>query len=157
MDSKVIIDAVGANRLIGRGDMLVSYPGADLTRVQCALIDTPEIEAMVKFISEQKGYDSVFPLPEYVDENDAEANDTIDLRRRDQLFDECAKIVVQFQQGSTSMIQRKLGIGYARAGRIMDQLEAAGIVGPQEGSKARNVLVTDFDSLDRILASMNQM
>lgn len=157
VDSKVIIDAVGANRLIGRGDMLVSYPGADLTRVQCALIDTPEIEAMVKFISEQKGYDSVFPLPEYVDENDAEANDTIDLRRRDQLFDECAKIVVQFQQGSTSMIQRKLGIGYARAGRIMDQLEAAGIVGPQEGSKARNVLVTDFDSLDRILASMNQM
>ena len=99
----------------------------------------------------------MFPLPEYVDENDAEANDTIDLRRRDQLFDECAKIVVQFQQGSTSMIQRKLGIGYARAGRIMDQLEAAGIVGPQEGSKARNVLVTDFDSLDRILASMNQM
>ena len=157
VDSKVIIDAVGANRLIGRGDMLVSYPGADLTRVQCALIDTPEIEAMVKFISEQKGYDSVFPLPEYVDENDAEANDTIDLRRRDQLFDECAKIVVQFQQGSTSMIQRKLGIGYARAGRIMDQLEAAGIVGPQEGSKARNVLVTDFDSLDRILESVNQI
>lgn len=157
VDSKVIIDAVGANRLIGRGDMLVSYPGAELTRVQCALIDTPEIEAMVKFISDQKGYDTVFPLPEYVDENDAEANDTIDLRRRDQLFDECAKIVVQFQQGSTSMIQRKLGIGYARAGRIMDQLEAAGIVGPQEGSKARNVLVTDFDSLDRILASMNQM
>ncbi|MBP9992246.1 MAG: DNA translocase FtsK 4TM domain-containing protein [Bacteroidales bacterium] len=157
VDSKVIIDAVGANRLIGRGDMLVSYPGAELTRVQCALIDTPEIEAMVKFISEQKGYDSVFPLPEYVDENDAEANDTIDLRRRDQLFDECAKIVVQFQQGSTSMIQRKLGIGYARAGRIMDQLEAAGIVGPQEGSKARNVLVTDFDSLDRILESVNQI
>ncbi|MBQ0086389.1 MAG: DNA translocase FtsK 4TM domain-containing protein [Bacteroidales bacterium] len=157
VDSKVIIDSVGANRLIGRGDMLVSYPGAELTRVQCALIDTPEIEAMVKFISDQKGYDSVFPLPEYVDENEAEANDTIDLRRRDQLFDECAKIVVQFQQGSTSMIQRKLGIGYARAGRIMDQLEAAGIVGPQEGSKARNVLVTDFDSLDRILASMNQM
>lgn len=157
VDSKVIIDAVGANRLIGRGDMLVSYPGADLTRVQCALIDTPEIEAMVKFISEQKGYDSVFPLPEYVDENDTEVNDTIDLRRRDQLFDECAKIVVQFQQGSTSMIQRKLGIGYARAGRIMDQLEAAGIVGPQEGSKARNVLVTDFDSLDRILESVNQI
>ena len=157
VDSKVIIDSVGANRLIGRGDMLVSYPGAELTRVQCALIDTPEIEAMVKFISDQKGYDTVFPLPEYVDENEAEANETIDLRRRDQLFDECAKIVVQFQQGSTSMIQRKLGIGYARAGRIMDQLEAAGIVGPQEGSKARNVLVTDFDSLDRILASMNQM
>lgn len=157
VDSKVIIDTAGANRLIGRGDMLVSYPGADLTRVQCALIDTPEIEAMVKFISDQTGYDCVFPLPEYVDENDAEANDSIDLRRRDQLFEECAKMVVQFQQGSTSMIQRKLGIGYARAGRIMDQLEAAGIVGPQEGSKARNVLITDFDSLDRILESLNHI
>ncbi len=157
VDSKVIIDAAGANRLIGRGDMLVSYPGADLTRVQCALIDTPEIEAMVKFISDQTGYDCVFPLPEYVDENDAEANDSIDLRRRDQLFEECAKMVVQFQQGSTSMIQRKLGIGYARAGRIMDQLEAAGIVSPQEGSKARNVLITDFDSLDRILESLNHI
>ncbi len=157
VDSKVIIDSAGANRLIGRGDMLVSYPGADLTRVQCALIDTPEIEAMVKFISDQTGYDCVFTLPEYVDENDAEANDSIDLRRRDQLFEECAKMVVQFQQGSTSMIQRKLGIGYARAGRIMDQLEAAGIVGPQEGSKARNVLITDFDSLDHILESLNHI
>lgn len=157
VDSKVIIDTVGANRLIGRGDMLVSYPGAELTRVQCALIDTPEIEAMVNFISGQTGYDCVFPLPEYVDENDAEASDTIDLRRRDQLFEECAKMVVQFQQGSTSMIQRKLGIGYARAGRIMDQLEAAGIVGPQEGSKARNVFITDFDSLDHILESLNHI
>ena len=157
-DSKVIIDAPGANRLIGRGDMLVVYPGHDLTRVQCALVDTPEIISLVKFISEQKGYAGPFELPEYVDPNEEEAGvGDVDLHKRDQLFEECARMVVQYQQGSTSMLQRKLNVGYARAGRIMDQLEAAGIVGPQEGSKARSVLVTDLDTLDRILESLNHI
>ena len=157
-DSKVIIDAPGANRLIGRGDMLVVYPGHDLTRVQCALVDTPEIINLVKFISDQRGYSGPFELPEYVDPNDEEAGvGDVDLHKRDQLFEECAKMVVQYQQGSTSMLQRKLNVGYARAGRIMDQLEAAGIVGPQEGSKARSVLVTDLDTLDRILESLNHI
>ena len=157
-DSKVIIDAPGANRLIGRGDMLVVYPGHDLTRVQCALVDTPEIISLVKFISEQRGYAGPFELPAYVDPNDEEAGiGDVDLHKRDQLFEECARMVVQYQQGSTSMLQRKLNVGYARAGRIMDQLEAAGIVGPQEGSKARSVLVTDLDTLDRILESLNHI
>ena len=157
-DSKVIIDAPGANRLIGRGDMLVVYPGHDLTRVQCALVDTPEIISLVKFISDQRGYAGPFELPEYVDPNEEDAGvGDVDLHKRDQLFEECAKMVVQYQQGSTSMLQRKLNVGYARAGRIMDQLEAAGIVGPQEGSKARSVLVTDLDTLDRILESLNHI
>ena len=158
-DSKVIIDAPGANRLIGRGDMLVVYPGHDLTRVQCALVDTPEIIDIVKFISQQRGYAGPFELPEYVDPNEEDAGGMgdVDLHKRDQLFEECARMVVQYQQGSTSMLQRKLNVGYARAGRIMDQLEAAGIVGPQEGSKARAVLVTDLDSLDRILESLNHI
>ena len=158
VDSKTIIDSPGAQRLIGRGDMLVIYPGADLTRVQCALIDTPEIIDLVKNIWDQSGYTHPFYLPEYVDESEEGAGvGEVDLHKRDQLFEECAKLVVQFQQGSTSMIQRKLGIGYARAGRIMDQLEAAGIVGPQEGSKARNVYITDFDALDSLLESLNHV
>ncbi|MCR5709391.1 MAG: DNA translocase FtsK [Bacteroidales bacterium] len=158
-DSKVIIDAPGANRLIGRGDMLVSYTGHDLTRVQCALVDTPEIIKIVKAISEQRGYTGPFLLPEYVDPNDEDAGGSgdIDLHKRDSLFDECARMVVQYQQGSTSMLQRKLGVGYARAGRIMDQLEVAGIVGPQEGSKARSVLITDLDSLERKLEALNHI
>ena len=157
-DSKVIIDAPGANRLIGRGDMLIVYPGHDLTRVQCALVDTPEIISLVKYVSDQRGYAGPFELPEYVDPNDEEAGlGDVDLHKRDQLFEECARMVVQYQQGSTSMLQRKLNVGYARAGRIMDQLEAAGIVGPQEGSKARSVLVTDLDTLDRILESLNHI
>ena len=157
-DSKVIIDAPGANRLIGRGDMLVVYPGHDLTRVQCALVDTPEIIEIVKFISTQRGYAGPFLLPEYVDPNDEDGGASdIDLHRRDQLFDECARMVVQYQQGSTSMLQRKLNVGYARAGRIMDQLEAAGIVGPQEGSKARAVLITDLDVLEQKLEALDHI
>ena len=158
-DSKVIIDTPGANRLIGRGDMLVVSPGRDEpTRVQCALVDTPEIIDIVRFISQQRGYAGPFELPEYVDPNDEDAGvGDVDLHRRDQLFEECARMVVQYQQGSTSMLQRKLNVGYARAGRIMDQLEAAGIVGPQEGSKSRTVLVTDLDTLDRILESLNHI
>lgn len=156
VDSKTIIDSPGAQRLIGRGDMLVISPGSDLTRVQCALIDTPEIIDLVRSIWDQSGYSHPFYLPEYVDESEEGAGvGEMDLHKRDQFFEDCAKLVVQYQQGSTSMIQRKLGIGYARAGRIMDQLEAAGIVGPQEGSKARNVYITDFDALDRLLESLD--
>lgn len=157
VDSKTILDSPGAQRLIGRGDMLVVHPGADLTRVQCALIDTPEIIELVKAISSQRGYGQPFMLPEYVDESEEGGATDIDLHKRDALFEECAKMVVQYQQGSTSMFQRKLGIGYARAGRIMDQLEAAGVVGPQEGSKARNVYISDFDALDALLESLDHI
>lgn len=159
IDSKTIIDTPGANSLIGRGDMLVLAPGEDLKRVQCALIDTPEIIELNKCISDQRGYSSPFYLPEYVDESEEAGGDTgeVDLRKRDKLFEEAAKIVVQYQQGSTSLLQRKLNLGYNRAGRIIDQLESAGIVGPYEGSKARAVLITDFDSLDRKLESLDHM
>ena len=156
VDSRTILDSPGANRLIGRGDMLVLHPGADLTRVQCALIDTPEIISLTKFVNEQRGYEHAFYLPEYVDESeDAGGAAGVDLVKRDKLFEEAAKIVVQYQQGSTSLLQRKLNLGYNRAGRLIDQLEAAGIVGPFEGSKARNVLITDFDTLDRKLESLD--
>lgn len=155
VDSKTIIDASGAQRLIGRGDMLVLYPGSDLVRVQCAMIDTPEIERITKFIGRQRGYSHVFYLPEYVDENADDGGGVASLTRRDALFEEAAKILVQTQQGSTSMLQRKLNLGYNRAGRLMDQLEAAGIVGPSNGSKSRDVLISDFDSLDRIIEALD--
>ncbi len=156
VDSKTIIDASGAQRLIGRGDMLVLYPGSDIVRVQCAMIDTPEIERITKFIGKQRGYSHVFWLPEYVEEgaDDAGGNGA-NLTKRDALFEEAAKILVQTQQGSTSMLQRKLNLGYNRAGRLMDQLEAAGIVGPSNGSKSRDVLITDFDTLDRIIEALD--
>ncbi len=155
VDSKTIIDASGAQRLIGRGDMLVLYPGSDLVRVQCAMIDTPEIERITKFIGNQRGYSHPFWLPEYHDESEDSAAGSVNLSKRDALFEEAAKILVQTQQGSTSMLQRKLNLGYNRAGRLVDQLEAAGIVGPANGSKSRDVLVSDFDTLDRILESLD--
>ena len=155
VDSKTIIDASGAQRLIGRGDMLVLYPGSDLVRVQCAMIDTPEIERITKFIGNQRGYSHPFWLPEYHDESEDAAAGSVNLSKRDALFEEAAKILVQTQQGSTSMLQRKLNLGYNRAGRLVDQLEAAGIVGPANGSKSRDVLVSDFDTLDRILESLD--
>jgi S-DNA-T family DNA segregation ATPase FtsK/SpoIIIE len=136
--------------------MLVVYPGIDITRVQCALIETAEVDRITKFINKQKGYDHAFFLPDVEDE-EGEAAGPTDLHRRDKLFEEAAKLVVQSQQGSTSLIQRKLGIGYARAGKLIDQLEAAGIVGPFSGSKARTVLVTDFDTLDRILERLDNI
>lgn len=154
VDSKTIIDASGAQRLIGRGDMLVLYPGQDLVRVQCAMIDTPEIERITQFIGSQRGYSHPFWLPEYHEESEGAGKD-VNLTRRDALFEDAAKMLVQTQQGSTSMLQRKFEIGYNRAGKIMDQLEAAGIVGPANGSKSRDVLVSDFDTLDRILASLD--
>lgn len=152
IDSRTIIDATGADRLVGRGDMLVSS-GAESVRVQCAFIDTPEIEELTEFIGSQQGYPDAMHLPEYIDDSEAGPQE-VDLRKRDPMFDEAARLVVQHQQGSTSLIQRKLSIGYNRAGRIIDQLEAAYIVGPFEGSKAREVLVTDFMHLEQILKGL---
>ena len=149
IDSRTILDATGADRLVGRGDMLVSS-GNEPVRVQCAFIDTPEIEELTDFIGSQKGYADAMHLPEYVDDSESGILE-VDLRKRDTMFDEAARLVVQHQQGSTSLIQRKLSIGYNRAGRIIDQLEAAGVVGPFEGSKARDVLCTDFIALEQIL------
>ena len=149
IDSRTILDATGADRLVGRGDMLVSS-GNEPVRVQCAFIDTPEIEELTDFIGSQKGYADAMHLPEYVDDSESGVLE-VDLRKRDPMFDEAARLVVQHQQGSTSLIQRKLSIGYNRAGRIIDQLEAAGVVGPFEGSKARDVLCVDFIALEQIL------
>ena len=153
IDSRTIIDATGADRLVGRGDMLVSS-GAEPIRVQCAFIDTPEIEELTEFIGSQQGYPDAFHLPEYIDDSESGVQE-IDLRKRDPMFEEAARLVVQHQQGSTSLIQRKLSIGYNRAGRIIDQLEAAGVVGPFEGSKARDVLITDYTYLEQILKSLD--
>jgi DNA segregation ATPase FtsK/SpoIIIE, S-DNA-T family len=149
IDSRTILDATGADRLVGRGDMLVSS-GNEPVRVQCAFIDTPEIEELTEFIGSQRGYADAMHLPEYIDDSESGVLD-VDLRKRDSMFEEAARLVVQHQQGSTSLIQRKLSIGYNRAGRIIDQLEAAGIVGPFEGSKARDVLCSDFIVLEQIL------
>jgi len=149
VDSKTILDQSGANQLIGRGDMLLST-GNDLVRLQCAFIDTPEVEAVTEFIGAQRGYPEPFLLPEVPDE-EGEGVDIEEDGERDSLFEEAARIVVQTQQGSTSMIQRKLKLGYNRAGRIIDQLEAAGIVGPFSGSKSREVKVTSEAALEQIL------
>ncbi|MCE5347819.1 MAG: DNA translocase FtsK [Bacteroidales bacterium] len=149
IDSRTILDATGADRLVGRGDMLVSS-GAEPVRVQCAFIDTPEIEELTDFIGSQQGYTDAMLLPEYIDDSESGSAE-VDLRKRDPMFDEAARLVVQHQQGSTSLIQRKLSIGYNRAGRIIDQLEAAGVVGPFEGSKARDVLCSDIMVLEQIL------
>lgn len=154
IDSRTILDAGGADQLIGQGDMLLSM-GSEMTRIQCAFVDTPEVDDICDFIGSQKGYDSAYLLPEYVgDEGDASALD-VDLSDRDALFEEAAKLIVGHQQGSTSLIQRKLKLGYNRAGRLIDQLEAAGIVGPFEGSKAREVLVPDEYSLEQLLNNLD--
>lgn len=152
VDSRTIIDDVGANRLIGRGDMLVMIAGQEMCRVQCAFVDTDEAIRISEFIGSQQGYGSPYYLPECDEESDISS---VDLGKRDPLFDEAARLIVANQQGSTSLLQRKMEIGYNRAGRIMDQLEAAGIVGPSEGSKARKVLVLDFDQLDELLKTLD--
>ena len=152
VDSRTILDATGADRLVGRGDMLISS-GNEPVRLQCAFIDTPEIEELTEFIGSQQGYPDAMHLPEYIDDTESGAIE-VDLRKRDPMFEDAARLVVQHQQGSTSLIQRKLSIGYNRAGRIIDQLEAAGVVGPFEGSKARDVLCSDFISLEQILKSL---
>ncbi len=154
IDSKVILDQSGAQQLIGRGDMLVSN-GGELTRVQCAFIDTPEIERIAEFIGEQRGYGEAYELPEFVPDGEtALLGRDADLSNRDPLFDEVARHVVISQQGSTSTIQRRFSIGYNRAGRIMDQLERAGVVGKGEGSKPRQVLVQDLTSLELLLINI---
>ncbi len=149
VDSRTILDSGGADQLIGRGDMLLST-GSDLLRLQCAFIDTPEIERITEFIGSQRAYPDAFHLPEYFEDDDSMA-EALDPTERDELFEDAARIVVATQQGSTSLIQRKLKLGYNRAGRIIDQLEAAGIVGPFEGSKARDVKIRDEMSLEQIL------
>lgn len=154
IDSRTIIDQPGANQLIGRGDMLVSN-GSDLTRVQCAFVDTPEVERITDFIGNQRAYPTAYLLPEYVPEGQGDAAASVDLDKRDALFDDAARLIVMNQQGSTSLIQRKFSIGYNRAGRLIDQLEAAGVVGPFEGSKARQVLIMDELSLEHLLTDLN--
>ncbi|PWT75831.1 MAG: cell division protein FtsK [Bacteroidetes bacterium] len=149
IDSRTILDTGGAEQLIGKGDMLVSYNG-ELTRLQCAYVDTPEVEEIAEFIGEQQGYSQAFLLPEYVDEKELE-NREFDMGERDPLFDDAARLIVQNQVGSTSLLQRKMKLGYNRAGRLMDQLEAAGIVGPSQGSKARDVLIKSEMELDEWL------
>ena len=155
IDSRTILDTGGANQLIGRGDMLISLAGKDLVRCQCALIETVEIDRLAHFIGEQRGYadGEGFLLPEYLDEND-EPNKEFDAKAKDEFFNDAARLVVASQFGSTSLLQRKLSLGYNRAGRIIDQLEAAGIVGPYNGSKARDVLIKDEVALEELLRNL---
>ena len=155
IDSRTILDRPGANQLIGRGDLLF-LSGSDPVRVQCAFVDTPEVNAICQYISRQQGYTEAYPLPEYVDENEGGAIEGgVDMGKFDPMFAEAARLVVVNQSGSTSLIQRKFAIGYNRAGRLMDQLEATGIVGKADGSKPRPVLVSDEVQLDRILETYN--
>ncbi len=148
IDSRTILDSGGADQLIGRGDLLFSN-GNDLVRVQCAFVDTPEVEKIVDYIGSQKAYASAYLLPEYIGEDGSSVNLEFDISERDSMFREAAEIIVTAQQGSASLLQRKLKLGYNRAGRLIDQLEAAGIVGPFEGSKARSVNITDLASLEQ--------
>ena len=153
VDSRTILDNTGADQLIGKGDMLYSN-GNDMIRIQCAFIDTPEVEKVVTFIGEQKGYPNAYELPEYVGENESASSGNFDANEKDALFEEAARIVVNTQQGSTSMLQRQLKLGYNRAGRIMDQLENAGVVGSFNGAKAREVLISDIQHLEQFLESL---
>lgn len=145
IDSRTILDTGGAEQLVGKGDMLISYNG-EITRVQCAFVDTPEVDKVTAFIGDQRGYPEAFKLPEFVDEKELESKSS-DASDRDTRFVEAARLIVQSQSGSTSLLQRKMQLGYNRAGRLMDQLEAAGIVGPTRGSKPRDVLVSSEDEL----------
>jgi S-DNA-T family DNA segregation ATPase FtsK/SpoIIIE len=149
IDSRTILDAGGADQLIGKGDMLISYNG-EITRLQCAFVDTPEVERITNFIERQRGYPEAYKLPEYSDEKDTEGKN-FDLADRDPLFEDAARLIVMNQLGSTSLIQRKMKLGYNRAGRLMDQLEAAGVVGPGQGSKPRDVLVRSEVELEQYL------
>jgi S-DNA-T family DNA segregation ATPase FtsK/SpoIIIE len=150
IDSRTILDIGGAEQLIGKGDMLISYNG-ELTRLQCAFVDTPEVDKITDFIGFQQGYAEAFKLPEYVDEKEFE-NKTFDANDKDPLFEDAARLIVMSQSGSTSLLQRKMKLGYNRAGRLMDQLEASGIVGPSQGSKVRDVLVKTEAELQQYLS-----
>lgn len=154
IDSRTILDTGGADQLVGQGDMLLSA-GSEIIRLQSPFVDTPELDKIVEFIGSQRGYDSAYMLPEFEGEDEGGAS-TVDLSERDALFEEAAKLIVHHQQGSTSLIQRKLKLGYNRAGRLIDQLEAARIVGPFEGSKAREVLIRDEMSLEQLLNALKE-
>lgn len=154
VDSRTILDTGGADQLIGHGDMLLAS-GSDIIRLQCPFVDTPEIEKICEFIGSQRGYDSAYLLPEYEGDDDSGVA-SVDLSERDALFEDAARLIVLHQQGSTSLIQRKLKLGYNRAGRLIDQLEAAGIVGSFEGSKAREVLIKDELSLEQLLKDLKE-
>jgi S-DNA-T family DNA segregation ATPase FtsK/SpoIIIE len=152
VDSRTILDTGGAEQLIGRGDMLISYNG-EVTRLQCVFVDTPEVERVVDSIGRQRGYPQAFMLPEYIDEKEMEGRD-FDLGNKDPLFEDAARLIVQSQMGSTSLLQRRMKLGYNRAGRLMDQLETAGIVGPSQGSKVRDVLYKTEAELEQFLETM---
>ena len=153
IDSRTILDLGGAEQLIGKGDMLISYNG-EIARLQCAFVDTPEVEEITDFIGKQQGYPMAFMLPEYVDEKELEGKD-FDLADRDTLFEDAARLIVQSQVGSTSLLQRRMKLGYNRAGRLMDQLEAAGIVGANQGSKARDVIIKTETELEQHLQNLS--
>ena len=153
IDSRTILDSPGANQLIGRGDLLFSQV-SEMVRVQCAFVDTPEVEQISSYIGQQTGFATAFELPEYTGEGGGDSAAPVDLSDRDPMFEEAARLIAREQQGSTSLIQRKLSLGYNRAGRLMDQLEAAGIVVPPEGSKARQVLIQDEYSLEQLLNNL---
>lgn len=153
VDSRTILDSPGADQLIGKGDMLY-FNGNEILRLQCAFVDTPEVERLAEFIGEQKGYASAFILPEYVSEDSTSTVGAFDPNEKDALFEDAARIIVSTQQGSTSMLQRQLKLGYNRAGRIMDQLEASGIVGGFNGAKAREVLISDLHYLEQFLEDL---
>ena len=152
IDSRTILDSGGAEQLIGKGDMLISYNG-EVVRLQCAFVDTPEVDKIVDFIGEQRGYPEAFLLPEYIDEKDMEARD-FDVNDKDVLFEDAARLIVSAQSGSTSLLQRRMKLGYNRAGRLMDQLESAGIVGASQGSKVRDVLIKTDADLQQFLNDM---
>ncbi len=153
IDSRTILDTGGAEQLVGMGDMLLSM-GSDMIRLQCAFLDTDEVDDVCEFIGNQRGYSSAYYLPEFSGDEDSGDKEDVDLGDRDVLFDDAARVIVNAQQGSTSLIQRKMKLGYNRAGRIMDQLEAAGVVGPFEGSKAREVFITDLNALEQLLKNL---
>jgi len=150
VDSRTILDTGGAEQLIGKGDMLISFNG-EITRLQCAFVDTPEVETICEFVGSQLGFPQAFLLPEYIDERELEGRE-FDLGDRDPLFEDAARLIVQSQIGSTSLLQRRMKLGYNRAGRLMDQLEAAGVVGPSQGSKTRDVLIRTEMELDHLLS-----
>ena len=156
VDSSTILDAPGADKLIGKGDMLY-YAGVEMERVQCAFVSNDEINKITSYIGNQQGYKKSYNTPYYLPapepDQAEEGTSMIDMKNLDERFEEAANLIVTSQRGSTSDLQRRLGMGYAKAGRVMDQLEAAGIVGPQEGSKPRQVLVGDLDELSKILSA----
>ena len=154
IDSRTILDTGGAEQLIGRGDLLYSQSN-DLTRIQCGFIDTPEVEKLSEYIGSQTGYQSAYILPEFSKDESKESSN-ISIEDRDSMFDEAARVIVTNQQGSASLLQRKLKLGYNRAGRLIDQMEDAGIVGPFEGSKPRQVLITDLNSLEHLLSEIKK-